>query len=147
MYVFITIKSKPLCSSGFPLLAVGQFLEMLKMQNLYCQTPVPSPDFSLGTRSWLCFTPVTTRRNKNPHQNFNWSLILKTKSCCFTFWVHLRLEKWSFYPLQKTPSCLFWIQNILWVINCWPDINKRIWGKLQKFALDLKLGISVEFFG
>ena len=26
---------------------------------LCCQTPVQSPDFSLGTTSWLCFTPVT----------------------------------------------------------------------------------------
>ena len=26
----------------------------------YCQTPVQSPDFSLWTRSWLYFTPVTT---------------------------------------------------------------------------------------
>ena len=26
----------------------------------YCQTPVQSPDFRLGPRSWLCFPPVTT---------------------------------------------------------------------------------------
>ena len=25
-----------------------------------CQAPDPSPDFSHGTRSWLCFPPVTT---------------------------------------------------------------------------------------
>ena len=37
----------------------------------YYQTSVRSPDFSLGTRSWLCFTPVTTttrrtRRTSTP---------------------------------------------------------------------------------
>ena len=29
-----------------------------------CLTPVQSPDFSLGTRSLRCFTPVTTRRRR-----------------------------------------------------------------------------------
>ena len=32
--------------------------------NIFCQAPVQSPDFSLGTRSWLCFPPVTTKTRR-----------------------------------------------------------------------------------
>ena len=43
------------------LFGVYMFLKMGNIINFYfCQSPVPSPDFSLGTRSWLCFIPVTT---------------------------------------------------------------------------------------
>ena len=36
----------------------------------YCQTPIQSPDFGLGTRGWLCLFPCPKKNNKkNPHQN------------------------------------------------------------------------------
>ena len=46
-----------------------------------CQTSVPSPDFSLGTRSCLCFTLVTTTTTRTTRTTR--SLTLKTKSCQF----------------------------------------------------------------
>ena len=50
--------------------------------NIFCQAPVQSPDFSLGTRSWLCFPPVTTttRTNKNPHQNLAEGEVLEIRN-------------------------------------------------------------------
>ena len=36
-----------------------RFVCVCVCKTYFCQTPVQSPDFSLGTRSWLCFPPVT----------------------------------------------------------------------------------------
>ena len=43
---------------------------------VFFKTPVQGPDFSLGTKSWHCFSPVTTTTTRTPHQNLSdWGVL------------------------------------------------------------------------
>ena len=75
----------------------------------FCQTPVPSPDFSLWTRSWLCFTPVTTTRSERTRRRRRAPIKIFQKGKDFAL-----TEVWHWL---KTKSCwliIFWTNNLFW---------------------------------
>ena len=103
-------KKKFSCTFFFDFCKQGIFF--IKLQSY-----VQSPDFSLGTRIWLCFLSVTTTtrtRRRNPtkiyHGVWNWrsSLIF----CIFPPWIHKHMK-----GLTGTAGLISWLPKNLSTIK------------------------------